>query len=296
VDDDLAGRQVDHPVDGHPGSRADARLVHEVEPLARLGHLHHEGRGVGVSSGAAQDDDVVVLPTLRHHLDQHSFQQLHRRTVVPVGSDHPVELLPGDADAVDLRVALEGLRAHAGHPPRDVRQCARPATHPRQLLTDRSSMYEDGAVARPRGFDEAVVVDAAARCFTDLGYAATSVDDLVGATGLHRGSLYGAFGSKRGLFLAALARHAPTCDGGSEDDDERALDILLVAALELAPHDDEVRDLVRDACGALGPAAATVLGRRLLGRARLEDDLPEADAAPVVPTGPTPTTPATRRA
>jgi len=118
-------------------------------------------------------------------------------------------------------------------------------------------------MARPRSFDEAVVVDAAARCFTELGYAATSVDDLVTATGLHRGSLYGAFGSKRGLFLAALARHA-------EPVDERALDLLLVAALELAPHDGEVRAAVERACGALGDDASSSLGRRLLERAGVQ--------------------------
>lgn len=144
-------------------------------------------------------------------------------------------------------------------------------------------------MARPRSFDEEVVVDAAARCFTDLGYAATSVDDLVSATGLHRGSLYGAFGSKRGLFLAALARHTSgprEGDEGDEGDDERALDLLLVAALELAPHDDEARDLVRGACVALGPAAGGVLGRRLLERARLGP----------APATQTPDTPTTRRA
>jgi TetR/AcrR family transcriptional regulator, transcriptional repressor for nem operon len=139
-------------------------------------------------------------------------------------------------------------------------------------------MYEDGGVARPRTFDEAVVVDAAARCFTELGYAATSVDDLVTATGLHRGSLYGAFGSKRGLFLAALARRSPA--GDEPDDDERALDLLLVAALELAPHDDEVRDTVRDACTRLGPQAAEVLGQRLLARA----GVPQAPAPTAAPT------------
>ncbi len=117
-------------------------------------------------------------------------------------------------------------------------------------------------MARPRSYDEAVVVDAAARCFTELGYAATSVDDLVSATGLHRGSLYGAFGSKRGLFLASLARHA-------EPVGERALDLLLVAALELAPHDEEVRAAVERACGALSGDASSSLGRRLLERARV---------------------------
>lgn len=154
-------------------------------------------------------------------------------------------------------------------------------------------------MARPRSFEEAVVVDAATRCFTDLGYAATSVDDLVAATGLHRGSLYGAFGSKRGLFLAALARHTAAPGEGPQDDDGRALDLLLVAALELAPHDDEVRDVVRDACAAIGPTAAAVLGRRLLDRAGLDGGPPrelEALAAPDGPVPTTPTTPTTRRA
>ena len=124
-------------------------------------------------------------------------------------------------------------------------------------------------MARPRSFDEAVVVDAAARCFTELGYAATSVDDLVSATGLHRGSLYGAFGSKRGLFLAALARHAAPAG-------ERALDLLLVAALELAPHDEEVRAVVERSCAALGESAATSLGHRLLERAGVQSAAPPA--------------------
>ncbi|TNM64460.1 helix-turn-helix transcriptional regulator [Streptomyces sp. NP160] len=150
-------------------------------------------------------------------------------------------------------------------------------------------------MARPRSFDEAVVVDAAARCYTELGYAATSVDDLVAATGLHRGSLYGAFGSKRGLFLAALARHTPSSSPGEPDDDERALDLLLVAALELAPHDDGVRDAVRDARAALGPTAAAVLGQRLLDRARLDEHPPGARDATAAPPGQEPTTATTRR-
>src|SRR3954471_12211011 len=57
---------------------------------------------------------------------------------------------------------------------------------------------------RPRTFDESDVVAAARDEFWSRGYAATSVDDLVFATGLGKGSLYGAFGDKRGLFLRAL--------------------------------------------------------------------------------------------
>ena len=57
---------------------------------------------------------------------------------------------------------------------------------------------------RPREFDEADVVAAARDEFWTRGYTATSVDDLTNVTGLGKGSLYGAFGDKHGLFLRAL--------------------------------------------------------------------------------------------
>jgi len=57
---------------------------------------------------------------------------------------------------------------------------------------------------RPRTFDESDVVAAARDEFWLRGYAATSVDDLTSATGLGKGSLYGAFGDKHQLFLRAL--------------------------------------------------------------------------------------------
>nr|WP_272956017.1 TetR/AcrR family transcriptional regulator [Actinopolymorpha rutila] len=51
-------------------------------------------------------------------------------------------------------------------------------------------------------------MDAAVEAFLARGYHATSLTDLTTATGLHRGSLYAAFGDKHSLFLAALRRHA----------------------------------------------------------------------------------------
>ena len=59
-------------------------------------------------------------------------------------------------------------------------------------------------MARPRKFDETDVVAAARDEFWSRGYAATSVDDLTAVTGLGKGSLYGAFGDKHGLFMRAL--------------------------------------------------------------------------------------------
>src|SRR5438105_2555547 len=56
-------------------------------------------------------------------------------------------------------------------------------------------------MARPRGFDEKKVLQAARDEFWSCGYAATSIDDVAAATGLGKGSLYGAFGDKHDLFL-----------------------------------------------------------------------------------------------
>ncbi len=53
-------------------------------------------------------------------------------------------------------------------------------------------------------FERDEVIDAAQAVFWDRGYSQTSVADLVAATGLKPGSLYGAFGSKKGVFLAVL--------------------------------------------------------------------------------------------
>lgn len=59
---------------------------------------------------------------------------------------------------------------------------------------------------RPRSFDPDEVLDKARAVFWNLGYAATSLDDLAAATGLNRPSLYAAFGDKHALYIAALDR------------------------------------------------------------------------------------------
>lgn len=61
---------------------------------------------------------------------------------------------------------------------------------------------------RPREFDADEVLDRASRIFWNQGYHATSIDDLCKATGVLRGSLYGVFGDKHGLLLAAIEYYA----------------------------------------------------------------------------------------
>jgi TetR/AcrR family transcriptional repressor of nem operon len=62
-------------------------------------------------------------------------------------------------------------------------------------------------VPRPPEFEREVVLDRAMRAFWSRGYEATSIQHLVERTGIQRGSLYGAFGDKRALFLAAIEHY-----------------------------------------------------------------------------------------
>ena len=63
-------------------------------------------------------------------------------------------------------------------------------------------------MARPAEFDRKEVLDKAMKVFWRTGYTATSVNDLVNATNLKPGSIYGAFNSKRGLFLEVIDAYA----------------------------------------------------------------------------------------
>ena len=62
-------------------------------------------------------------------------------------------------------------------------------------------------MARPREFDVDEALQAATEVFWDRGFEATSLADLMEATGLHKGSIYKAFGSKHEFFTRALTQY-----------------------------------------------------------------------------------------
>lgn len=64
-------------------------------------------------------------------------------------------------------------------------------------------------MGRPKEFDTQDALAQATRVFWTKGYEATTMVDLLTATGLSKSSLYETFGSKRDLFLAALSGY---CD------------------------------------------------------------------------------------
>jgi TetR/AcrR family transcriptional regulator, transcriptional repressor for nem operon len=124
---------------------------------------------------------------------------------------------------------------------------------------------------RPREFEPEEVLDEAMQQFWERGYRATTVDDLVRATGVKPGSLYAAFrGGKRALFLGSLDRYSTLVvpqklgaleqpgasigevrayfDGLVQDllsPEGRQGCLLVNSAIELAAVDSEVAAVVR---------------------------------------------------
>lgn len=104
--------------------------------------------------------------------------------------------------------------------------------------------------------------------FWRQGYEGTSLTDLLAATGLSKSSLYATFGSKRDLFLAAfdayrqarardahrLLQQQPAREAiyaffhslfANVNTDQPALGCMSInQAVELAPHDPQVRERV----------------------------------------------------
>lgn len=114
---------------------------------------------------------------------------------------------------------------------------------------------------RPRGFDADVVLDRAVDAFWATGFAATSVSDLERATGLRRASLYGAFGDKQQLYLAALERYrrreGDRLYAGLPDD----LPVLpAVRGLLEGLRDDIVADADRRGCFVVNATCERVPG------------------------------------
>ena len=116
-------------------------------------------------------------------------------------------------------------------------------------------------MARPREFDEAKVLASARQLFASNGYHGTSIDDLLQATGLLRGSLYKAFGSKRNLFEKILAEIADDFKATPE-----SLDLLTVALKDLAAVDKPIRLLCLKIVGKNSKTYANLLGANLLAK------------------------------
>ena len=73
-------------------------------------------------------------------------------------------------------------------------------------------------MGRPASFDHTEMLETIQSVFWDNGYSATSLDDIMEATGLGKGSLYGAYGPKQEMYLQAFTDY---CDWAVADLEER---------------------------------------------------------------------------
>jgi len=97
-------------------------------------------------------------------------------------------------------------------------------------------------MARPRAVEDKDLLDAAMFAFWANGYGGVSTRALEEATLLPASSLYHRFGSKEGLFVAALEHYLQRVVGGRihrylEQDDARAgLQAFFTSVYRVAPH------------------------------------------------------------
>jgi len=138
---------------------------------------------------------------------------------------------------------------------------------------------------RPREFDIDVALEQVMEAFWERGYEATTVADLMEATGLQKGSLYKAFGDKHSLYVASLklyleqtAQSSRAClrtegsprealeqwfefaTGGCSRDGGRGC-FGVNALVELGNLDEEVTRLVDGQFRLLGKLFAEVIAR-----------------------------------
>ncbi|HEX5054457.1 MAG TPA: TetR/AcrR family transcriptional regulator [Planctomycetota bacterium] len=150
-------------------------------------------------------------------------------------------------------------------------------------------------MARPKEFDVDEALARATDTFWQRGYAATSMQHLVDVMGIQKASLYGTFGDKHSLYLAALRSYQQQALADLEKSllgpgsARTALRDLLSglagqvcgakgkrgclcvnANVELAPQDADVAELLR----AHSECVEAVF-ERTLQRAKAEGDLPK---------------------
>jgi TetR/AcrR family transcriptional repressor of nem operon len=118
-------------------------------------------------------------------------------------------------------------------------------------------------MARPREFDEDQALDRALEVFWARGYDATSVEDLVEATGVGRASLYAAFQDKEHLFRRVMDRYLARdtqqmAEATRHLSGEAAVRALFGQRIAKFCPKDGSRGCFLQVCGTSGSSAAIV--------------------------------------
>jgi TetR/AcrR family transcriptional repressor of nem operon len=141
-------------------------------------------------------------------------------------------------------------------------------------------------MSRPKEFNPDDAIEKAMQVFWHKGYEATSMEDLLTAMDLNRGSLYDTFGDKRQLFLKVIDRYCTTYVGskfslldqpgpalpslrrfisgmieGALADPQRRGCLIANTVMELAPHENEIAGTLRHALKMVEDTFFRVLAR-----------------------------------
>ena len=139
---------------------------------------------------------------------------------------------------------------------------------------------------RPKEFNPDDAIEKAMQVFWHKGYEATSMEDLLSAMDLNRGSLYDTFGDKRQLFLKVIDRYCTTfadakfslldqpgpalptlrrfisgmIDSSLADPQRRGC-LISNTVMELSPHENEIAGTLRQALKMVEDTFFKVLAR-----------------------------------
>jgi TetR/AcrR family transcriptional repressor of nem operon len=141
-------------------------------------------------------------------------------------------------------------------------------------------------MARPKEFSPDDAIEKAMQVFWHKGYEATSMEDLLSAMDLNRGSLYATFGDKRQLFLKVIDRYCTTFASskfflldqpgpalpslrrfisgmieGCLADPQRRGCLIANTVMELSPHEKEIAGTLRQALKMVEDTFFNVLAR-----------------------------------
>jgi TetR/AcrR family transcriptional repressor of nem operon len=126
-------------------------------------------------------------------------------------------------------------------------------------------------MAGVKQFDRNEVLDRAMSVFWQSGYQATSIQDLVDATGINRGSLYTTFGDKCGLFLAVLDHYAeriarPLMAELDNPDPRRAIEGMFESIIRRNSDPAWPRGCLDTNTSLECPGAGDLIGRKIAER------------------------------
>ena len=131
-------------------------------------------------------------------------------------------------------------------------------------------------MAGVRQFDRNQLLSQAMMVFWRNGYQATSIQDLVEATGVNRGSLYATFGDKCGLFLAVLDHYAeliahPIMAELNNPSPRRAIEAMFEAIIRRTSDPKWPRGCLNTNTSLECPGAGNEIARKRAGPAGVGD-------------------------